>query len=84
MICCRMHLKYEVLEEKLASRLDAMFSVKGSLIEVNPGKVLVPPKYQDLGERIVNLKVRPDDVWAVAYPRTGNIKVLIVRSGYFY
>lgn len=67
-----MHLKYELLENKLASRLDEIFAVKDALIEVNPGKVLVPTKYRDLGESILDLNVRPDDVWAVAYPRTGN------------
>uniref|UniRef100_A0A1B6MJW5 Sulfotransferase domain-containing protein n=1 Tax=Graphocephala atropunctata TaxID=36148 RepID=A0A1B6MJW5_9HEMI len=67
-----MYLKYEMLEEKLASRMDAMFSVKNALIEVNPGKVLVPPRYRALGQRILDLEVRPDDVWAVAYPRTGS------------
>ncbi|KAG8249247.1 hypothetical protein J6590_022232 [Homalodisca vitripennis] len=59
-----MYLKYEMLEEKLASRMDAMFSVKNALIEVNPGKVLVPPRYRDLGQRILDMEVRPDDVWA--------------------
>lgn len=67
----KMHLKYEVLDEKVTSRLDEIFSVKDALIKVNPGGVLVPPKYKELGDNIWELNVRPDDVWAVAYPRTG-------------
>jgi Asp-tRNA(Asn)/Glu-tRNA(Gln) amidotransferase C subunit len=66
-----MSIKYEELEEKFASRMEAIFQVKEPLIEVNPGRVLLPPKYRDLGQRIRDLRVRPDDVWMLAYPRTG-------------
>jgi len=67
-----MYIKYENLEDKFAKRLDDLFGVKGCLIEVNPGKCILPPKYKDLGQRIKNMEVRPDDVWLVSYPRTGN------------
>ncbi|KAL1138260.1 hypothetical protein AAG570_009949 [Ranatra chinensis] len=67
-----MHIKYEKLKDEVAEKLDKLFGVPGCLIEVNPGKVILPPKYQDLGERIYNLNVRPDDVWLVSYPRTGS------------
>ncbi|XP_054263240.1 sulfotransferase 1E1 [Macrosteles quadrilineatus] len=67
-----MSLKFEMLEEKLGSRIDAMFGVKDALIEVHPGRVLLPPKFQDIGQRIRDFHVKPDDVWMVAYPRTGS------------
>lgn len=67
-----MYIKYENLEDKFAKRLDDLFGVKDCLIEVNPGKCILPPKYKDLGQRIKNMKVRPDDIWLVSYPRTGN------------
>ncbi|XP_050437128.1 luciferin sulfotransferase [Adelges cooleyi] len=67
-----MHIKYVNIEEKIAKRLDDLFGVKDCLIEVNPGQVILPPKYKDLGERIMNMEVRTDDVWLVSYPRTGS------------
>lgn len=68
----KMYIKYENLEDKFIKRLDDLFGVKDCLIEVNPGKCILPPKYKDLGERVRNMEVRSDDVWLVSYPRTGN------------
>lgn len=66
-----MYVRYDDLEEQYAKRLDDMFGVQHCLIEVNPGKCILPPKYKDLGQRIRNMEIRPDDVWLVSYPRTG-------------
>lgn len=66
-----MYVRYDDLEEQYAKRLDDMFGVQHCLIEVNPGKCILPPKYKDMGQRIRNMEVRPDDVWLVSYPRTG-------------
>lgn len=67
----RMGIKYNKVDGMYAEKLDTLFGVKNCLIEVNPGKVLIPPKYQEFGERIMNMTVRPDDTWLVSYPRTG-------------
>ncbi|XP_039285780.1 luciferin sulfotransferase [Nilaparvata lugens] len=67
-----MHIKYGRPEPVFAHKMDALFKRKDCMIEVNPGSVLLPPKYQDIGERIINLEVRPDDVWLVSFPRTGS------------
>ncbi|XP_065214235.1 sulfotransferase 1B1-like [Planococcus citri] len=67
-----MQIKYNNLEEEFRKRLDGLFGVENCLIEVNPGKVLLPPKYQEIGERIFNLKVKDDDLWLISYPRTGS------------
>jgi len=67
-----MYVKYENLEDKFAKRLDDLFGLKNCLIEVNPGKCILPPKYKDMGQRIRNMEVRSDDVWLVSYPRTGS------------
>lgn len=75
-----MYIKYENLEDKFAKRLDDLFGVKDCLIEVNPGKCILPPKYKDLGQRIKNMEVRSDDVWLVSYPRTGNYTSIIITS----
>jgi len=67
-----MQLVYKKVEGPMALKLESLFGLKeGGLIEVNPGKVLVPPKFKDVAQRILDLEVRPDDVWLVSYPRTG-------------
>ncbi|KAJ1531903.1 hypothetical protein ONE63_000547 [Megalurothrips usitatus] len=67
-----MGLTYEPLDSAVSERLDNLFGSKDCLIEVNPGHVIMPPRYQDIGDRIRGLKVRADDVWVVSYPRTGS------------
>lgn len=64
-------ITYESLQGEEAEKLDELFGIKNCLIEVNPGKVLLPPEYKDCGERIHNLEIREDDVWLVSYPRSG-------------
>jgi hypothetical protein len=49
-----------------------MFNRQNCLIEVNPGRMLLPEKYKELGDRIRAMEVRPSDVWVVSYPRTGD------------
>jgi len=66
-----MQIKYGKVDENVSKKLDKLFGVENCLIEVNPGNVLLPPKYEEIGERILNLEVRPDDVWLISYPRTG-------------
>lgn len=66
-----MGISYEPLDPEVAERIDNLFGHKNCLIEVNPGKVLMPPRYEEIGDRIRSLDVRPDDVWVVSYPRTG-------------
>ncbi|XP_058454540.1 luciferin sulfotransferase [Malaya genurostris] len=67
-----MTIEYRTLETELSGRLDKFFSKKNSLIEVNPGKVFMPTKFQEIGEDILNLEIRTDDVWLLSYPRTGS------------
>lgn len=68
----RPRIEFKRLPLDLAEKIDSLFNVKNCLIEVNPGNVLMTPKYEDLGERILDMKIRPDDVWMVSYPRTGS------------
>ncbi|KAK7604004.1 hypothetical protein V9T40_004277 [Parthenolecanium corni] len=67
-----MHIKYSEVDGEYREKLDKFFGVENCLIEVNPGKILIPPKFKELGERILGLEVRPDDVWLASYPRTGS------------
>lgn len=64
----------------MSFRIDKMFGIKDTLIEVHPGKVLVPPRFQEIGQRILDLEVRPDDVWVCGYPRTGTINVKLLNN----
>lgn len=66
-----MQIKYSEVESEYREKLDKLFGVENCLIEVNPSKILLPPKFKELGERILGLEVRPDDVWLASYPRTG-------------
>lgn len=34
---------------------------------------LLPKKYLQFSDRIDNFEVRPDDIWVIGYPKTGNI-----------
>jgi hypothetical protein len=46
---CRSGIRYTPLEEKEARRWQRMFNRKNGLIEVNPGRMLLPSKYEELG-----------------------------------
>lgn len=70
-------ITFDRLEGAEAAKLDELFGVKDCLIEVNPGRVLLPPEFKEFGERIVDLNVRPDDIWLVSYPRTGKTTFVV-------
>lgn len=52
--------------------LDKLFQKEDVFVEVNPGNVVMPKKFCDMSEQIMNLPVRQDDIWLVSYPRTGS------------
>ncbi|XP_014242638.1 sulfotransferase 1C1-like [Cimex lectularius] len=45
--------------------------VPHAIYRIPPGKCLMPETYLDQSERIRNLRVRPDDVWVITYPKCG-------------
>lgn len=55
----------------VGEKLDSFFQRKNCFIEVNPGHVIMPKKYQDISDEIINSDCRHDDVWMISYPRTG-------------
>lgn len=56
----------------VGEKLDSFFQKKNGFVEVNPGNVIMPKKYQDICHEILDSHVRSDDVWMISYPRTGN------------
>lgn len=66
-----MRLCYKLLDDSIVDRLDSFYNKNNSFIEVNPGNVVMPRIYQDIGDQILNFEVRQDDVWMISYPRTG-------------
>lgn len=67
-----MAVTYREVEGTARKTIDSLFGVERCLIEVNPGACLLPSKYEEMGQRIYDMEVRPDDVWVVSYPRTGS------------
>ncbi|CAB0007940.1 unnamed protein product [Nesidiocoris tenuis] len=71
-----------VLKLQISLVLLALFLTENSPLEairpVNPGACLLPPKYKEMGQRIYDMQVRPDDVWVVSYPR--NLPILMGLS----
>lgn len=68
-----MYITYNKLQEPYGEKLDQLFQRKNCLIEVNPGRVLLPEKFKDIAEQIRDFKIRKSDVWLISYPRTGEI-----------
>lgn len=55
----------------VGEKLDNFFQGKNCFIEVNPGHVIMPKKFTEISDEIINCDVRHDDVWMISYPRTG-------------
>ncbi|XP_037039110.1 sulfotransferase 1C4-like [Bradysia coprophila] len=68
-----MKLCYELLDDSIADRLDSFYNkTNNNFIEVNPGNVVMPRIYRDIGDQVLNFDVRHDDIWMISYPRTGS------------
>lgn len=69
-----MFLKFDQINDSNNQKLNHCFGGGENLFtKVNPGSVIVPQAFNEIGEMIVNLNVRCDDVWMCSYPRTGKI-----------
>lgn len=62
---------YKLLDDSIADRLDRFYNKTNKFIEVNPGNVIMPMNFRDLGDQIQNFEVHQDDMWMISYPRTG-------------
>lgn len=79
-----MYITYNKLQEPYGEKLDQLFQRKNCLIEVNPGRVLLPEKFKEIGEQIRALKIRKSDVWLISYPRTGMKKEHLIKVKIFF
>lgn len=64
-------LKFSKLDPETGEILDRLFEKKDCMIEINPGRVILPADYTDIGQDIVDMEVLNSDVWMCSYPRTG-------------
>lgn len=64
------------LRGPFGEKLDKFFRRENGFVEVNPGNVIMPRKYSEICEEIIDSHVRKDDVWMVSYPRTGEYNFL--------
>ncbi|XP_073967679.1 luciferin sulfotransferase-like [Choristoneura fumiferana] len=65
-------LTFSKLDEETGGQLDKMFNKKDCMVEINPGRVVLPADYMTIGEDILNMEVLDTDVWMCSYPRTGS------------
>lgn len=59
------------LRGPFGEKLDKCFRRENGFVEVNPGNVIMPRKYSEICDEIIDSRVRKDDVWMISYPRTG-------------
>lgn len=64
-------LTFSKLDEETGMLLDKMFKKKDCMVEINPGRVILPADYMTIGQDILDMEVRDSDVWMCSYPRTG-------------
>jgi hypothetical protein len=62
---------YLELESDEGKNFDRLFQLENSMIEVNPGNVIMPTLFRQIGDDIVDLPIRESDVWLCSFPRTG-------------
>lgn len=67
-----MKVTYTSVLETYGCNLDKFFHKENGFVEVHPGNVIMPKKFCEIGDAIINLPVHSDDIWLVSYPRTGS------------
>lgn len=68
----RMNFEYNPLGDEFRERLEAFFGRRDHFIEVNPGRVVMPKAFADIGDSIRDLPIRSNDVWLMSFPRAGS------------
>lgn len=71
-----MKLQYNDLDQITSNRLKNIFHANGFKSFSNG--VIMHNKFAEIGQLILDLPIRKDDVFLSSYPRTGKIKSLVV------
>ncbi|XP_048001533.1 luciferin sulfotransferase [Leguminivora glycinivorella] len=66
------NLSFSKLDNETGELLDRMFEKKDCMVEINPGRVILPADYMTIGQDILDMEVLENDVWMCSYPRTGS------------
>lgn len=68
-----MRIQYNQLDDNVGER-DKLFKRQNSFVEVNPGQVIMPKQYCEIGEEVLDSTVHASDIWLVSFPRAGRIR----------
>lgn len=69
----RSTLTFSKLDAETSEILDRMFKKEVTMIEINPGRVVLPTDFKTIGQEILDMEVNESDVWMCSYPRTGKL-----------
>lgn len=72
------NLTFSKLDKETGAKLDRMFEKEDCMVEINPGRVILPADYMNIGQDILDMEVLEDDVWMCSYPRTGKYTYCII------
>lgn len=64
-------LTFSKLDPETGELLDRMFDKEDCMVEINPGRVILPADYMTIGQDILDMEIHDTDVWMCSYPRTG-------------
>lgn len=68
-------LRMERLEDKLEDALLKLYPTqKRGHVKIGEKKWFLPYKYVEIGNKIYNFETHLDDMWIVAYPRSGKLR----------
>ncbi|PSN57720.1 hypothetical protein C0J52_00308 [Blattella germanica] len=65
-------ITYKELKGQEEQHIASIYGNQLKFIKANPGSIIFPSTFALVGDKIQNFKVRPDDIWILAYPRTGS------------
>ncbi|XP_041985138.1 luciferin sulfotransferase [Aricia agestis] len=66
------NITFSKITDEAGELLDKMFGKKDCMVEINPGRVILPADFISIGNAILDAEVYDDDVWMCSYPRTGS------------
>ncbi|PSN57723.1 Sulfotransferase 1C2 [Blattella germanica] len=68
----RIQITYKDVEGEEEKQLEFAYGPHLKFVTALPTVIKFPKKFVEVADSIENFKIRPDDVWFLAYPRTGS------------